>query len=96
VWARLLTYSLIAIASTIAGACLVKYTPGVLHKAGEVPRIEWHKDFQTWEGLGGWLAVNLGFGSVSLVVGTLAETWFFRRDAEEFLRREACQKSKAE
>ena len=53
-------------------------------------------DFQTWEGLGGWLAVNLGFGSVSLVVGTLAETWFFRRDAEDFLRREASQKSKAE
>ena len=33
-----------------AGACLIKYTPGVLHKAGEVPAIEWAKDFQTWEG----------------------------------------------
>ena len=28
-------------------------------RAGEVPSMEWEKDFQTWEGLGGWLLVNL-------------------------------------
>lgn len=29
---RAVTYALIAISSTISGACLIKYTPGVLHK----------------------------------------------------------------
>ena len=28
-------------------------------RVGEVPGIEWEKDFQTWEGLGGWIVVNL-------------------------------------
>jgi hypothetical protein len=32
VWVRASTYLLIAVASTVAGACVVKYTPGVLHK----------------------------------------------------------------
>lgn len=30
-----------------------------LRRVGEVPAIEWRKDFQTWEGLGGWIVVNL-------------------------------------
>ena len=29
---RAMTYALIAVVSTISGACLIKYTPGVLHK----------------------------------------------------------------
>ena len=35
------------------------YTCGRLLRAGEVPSIEWEKDFKTWDGLGGWILVNL-------------------------------------
>jgi hypothetical protein len=27
------------------------------------------------EGLGGWILVNLGFGVLSLIGGSIAETW---------------------
>jgi len=81
---RFCLYLFVAVISATAGACLIKYTPGVLHKAGEVPSIEWEKDFQTWEGLGGWILVNLGFGVLSLTGGSIAETWMYRRDALEY------------
>mmetsp|Transcript_17968 Transcript_17968/g.45310 ORF Transcript_17968/g.45310 Transcript_17968/m.45310 type:complete len:194 (-) Transcript_17968:88-669(-) len=73
----------VAAVSTVLGACLIKYTPGVLHKRGEVPPIEWERDFQTWEGLGGWLFVNLAFGSLSLIFGCVAETWLYTQDVRE-------------
>ena len=34
----------------------------MVNRAGEVPSIEWRKDFETWEGLGGWIVVNLVCG----------------------------------
>jgi len=83
VYSRFLLYLFVAVLSTIMGACIIKYTPGVLHKSGEVPPLDWNKDFQTWEGLGGWITVNLGFGIFSLLFGSLAETWMFHKDVKE-------------
>ena len=28
-----------------------------------MPALDWHHDLETWEGLGGWLFVNLAFGN---------------------------------
>eukprot|EP00291_Cryptomonas_curvata_P000955 CAMPEP_0172190272 /NCGR_PEP_ID=MMETSP1050-20130122/23020_1 /TAXON_ID=233186 /ORGANISM="Cryptomonas curvata, Strain CCAP979/52" /LENGTH=110 /DNA_ID=CAMNT_0012865125 /DNA_START=260 /DNA_END=592 /DNA_ORIENTATION=- len=81
---RYFFYLLVAVLATILGACFMKYTPGILHNPGEVPPLDWHRDFETWTGLGGWLLVNVAFGSISLIAGCAAETWVFRRDALSF------------
>ncbi len=54
--------------------CPTLLTPPPL-SPGEVPPLDWHRDFETWTGLGGWLLVNVAFGSISLIAGCGAETW---------------------
>ena len=56
-------------------------------RVGEVPAIEWEKDFQTWEGLGGWIVVNLVCFAVTFVCIPAATTPCCEEEGREGRRR---------
>lgn len=80
------------------GRCVERQRGGSdrqLRRAGEVPAIEWRKDFQTWEGLGGWIVVNLVWldPGISTVLFTVAHAYCWEgAEASESM----CRSSKEE